>query len=154
MDSIMMTLQAKEIILHYLLLMVKGLAQQENGLLTLKMKLFLLSIAHKGHLPTSLLKDPLPPPGTPYPGRRPSPADGTKEKRESLARPPRQPPNYDVDEDDENKENLPPDDDRKGYGKIVVESLLRRLEEELQLYQEAVLHELNDLRKRLEIPQF
>nr|AYA93810.1 MAG: E4 protein [Human papillomavirus] len=154
MDFTLMTLQAKEIILHCLLLMLKGLAPQDTGLLILKMKLFLLSIVHKGHLPTSLLKDPLLPPGTPYPGRKHTPADATKEKRESLAQPPRRPPNYDVDDDDENKENHPPDDDRKGYGKSVVESLLRRLEEDLQLYQEEVLHELNDLRRKLEIPQF
>nr|AYA93638.1 MAG: E4 protein [Human papillomavirus] len=137
-----------EIILLCLLQMWKDLVPQDVGLCTLKIKLFLLSLAHQG-LP--LLKDLSLPPGTPSPPRKPLP-DGTRAKREALARRPR-PPRYDADDDEENKENLPQDDDRKGYEKHILESLLQRLEEDLTLYQEEVLHELNALRQRLRIPQ-
>ncbi|ATQ38172.1 E4 [Gammapapillomavirus sp.] len=116
------------------------------------MKLFLLSLAHKGNLPPSLFKDQLPPPGTPLPVRKP--LDGTRAKREALAQPPRRPPTYDADDDDENKENLLPEDERKGYGRSqVLASLLQRLEEDLQQYQQEVLEELSVLRQKLGIPQ-
>nr|AYA94516.1 MAG: E4 protein [Human papillomavirus] len=132
--------------------MWKDLVPQDNGQCTLKMKLFLLLIAHKDHLPPSLFKDLSVPPGTPFPQRKPT-ADGTKAKREALAQPPRR-PRYDADDDEEtNKENRPPDYDRKGYGRLAVASLLQKLEEELLQYQEEVLQELSALRERLGIPQ-
>nr|AYA94176.1 MAG: E4 protein [Human papillomavirus] len=147
----------KGFILWFLLPMLTVIVLQDNGLLNLKMKLYLLSIAHKGRLPASLFKDSSPPPetpGTPHPTRKPPP-DETRIKRESLALPPRRPLIYDADEDDEhNKENLPPDDDRKGYGrKQVLQYLLEKLEEDLQLYQDEVLRELSVLRQKLGIPQ-
>ena len=143
-----------ETIFNCLLQTWTDLVPQDSGLCILKIKLFLLSLAHKGlppSLPSSLLKDLSAPPGTPSPPRKPPP-DGTRARREALAQPPR-PPRYDADDDDENKENHPPDDDRKGYGRHILESLLQRLEEDLLLYQEEVLHELSVLRQKLGIPQ-
>ena len=122
------------------------------------MKLFLLSLAHKGQLPTSLFKDSLPlpgtPPRTPLTARKP-PADETRAKRQALQQPPHRHQNFDADDDDdENKENLPIDEDRKGYGRRqLLQSLLERLEEDLQAYQEEVLRELSDLRLKLGIHQ-
>nr|AYA94402.1 MAG: E4 protein [Human papillomavirus] len=140
-----------EIILHCLLQMWKGLVPLDSGLFILNMKLFLLSLAHKGLPPPSLFKDLLPPPGTPSPARKAA-TEGIRARREALAQPPHR-PRYEPDDDDENKENLPPEDDRKGYGRSIVESLLQRLEEDLIQYQEEVLRELSGLRQKLGIPQ-
>nr|AYA94570.1 MAG: E4 protein [Human papillomavirus] len=159
MDCILMIIQMKDNTLLCLLLTLTDIVQLENGLLNLKMKLFLLSLAHKGHLPPSLFKDTSPPPGTPprtpLTVRKPPPADETRAKREALAQPPHRRQNYDGDDDeDENKENHPIDEGRKGYARRhLLQSLLERLEEDLQVYQEEVLRELNDLRQTLGIPQ-
>nr|AYA93392.1 MAG: E4 protein [Human papillomavirus] len=114
--------------------------------------LFLLA-PHKTYSP-DLFKGPQrdlsAPPGTPFPTRKLP--DERKLKREELARPPRRHLQFDEDDEDPNKENVPPpernDDDWK---KTLVQHLLNKWEAELTWYQEEVLKDLNGLRQKLGI---
>ena len=163
MDSILRMQTGTKVILLCLHQMPKDMVLLENGQYIIKMKQFLpLLLVLKGRSPPSLLKDQSVPPGTPFLPRRVSLPDDTRAKRELLTahhhQPPRRRLQYDEDEEDPNKENTPPevveqerrDNERK---KFLLQYLLTKLEEEIQLFQEQILHDLNDLRKKLEIPQ-
>nr|AYA93749.1 MAG: E4 protein [Human papillomavirus] len=147
---------------NYLLLMHKHMVPVEDGQLNIKMKLFLLLpllAVHKGRSPTLLKdhqRDLSAPPGTPFPHRKLQ--DERNKKREDLALPSsRRHLRYDDDEDDTNKENLPPidpydpkEEDRK---KLVWGYLLQKWAEDIAWYQEQVLKDLHDLKQKLGIPQ-
>ncbi|ATQ38703.1 E4 [Gammapapillomavirus 22] len=127
----------------------------DNGLYIIKMKLFLilpLLALHKNRS-SDFLKghqgDTSLPPGTPFPLKRVP--DEKKTKREELARPPPR-TRYEVD-DDENKENLPPERNDDECKKSLVQYLLDKWAEDITWYQQEVLHDLNDLQKKLGIPQ-
>ncbi|ATQ38446.1 E4 [Gammapapillomavirus 18] len=162
MDCTLRMQMGTKVILCYLQQMPKDMVLLENGQYIIKMKQFLpLLLVHKGRSPP-LPKDQSVPPGTPFLPRRVSLPDDVRLRREALTAPHHQHPRrrlqYDEDEEEPNKENLPPevvdqerrDNDRK---KFLLQYLLTKLEEEIQLFQEQILHDLSDLRKKLEIPQ-
>nr|AYA93440.1 MAG: E4 protein [Human papillomavirus] len=137
--------------------MPKGMVQLDNGLCTIKMKLCLplpLSLAHQNRSPDlfkGLQRSP-PLPGTPHPHRKVP--DERKQKRDDLARPPaRRHLNYDQDDDEEepNKENLDPKEEERR--KVILGYLLDKWAEDILRYQEQVFQDLQDLKKRLGIPQ-
>nr|AYA94766.1 MAG: E4 protein [Human papillomavirus] len=119
------------------------------------MKLFLpLSPVPTGRNPYHL-KPPSVPPATPFPHRKPTLPDDTKVKREALAVHPPSRRRLQYDEDEE-KENTPPsespqdrrDDDRKQQ---LLGSLLQKWAEDIEVFQQQVLQDLQDLRLRLGI---
>ncbi|ADO63736.1 E4, partial [Human papillomavirus 148] len=106
-------------------------------------------------LPPTLKTDP---PRTPFPLRkRLENADGRPAKTPHGNRPPPRVLDFDFDDDGPNKENLPPTDTTPDQHQEEEEllsglrSLLRKWGQELDLYQERVLHEINDYRRRLGI---
>nr|AYA94923.1 MAG: E4 protein [Human papillomavirus] len=129
---------------------------QENGQFILKIKLFLLFLLASLKAPSpdlfkGLQRDTSAPPGTPLPIRKPQ--DGRKTKREELAQPPRRHLRYDDDDEDPNKENVPPyDRNADDWRKTLLQHLLEKWEAELNWYQEEVLRDLQGLRQKLGIP--
>nr|AYD41506.1 MAG: E4 protein [Human papillomavirus] len=142
--------------LLYFLLMPKGMVLLDSGLFIIKMKLCLPLplLVHQTRSPDlfkGLQRSP-PPPGTPHPLRKLP--DDKKQKRDDLARPPaRRHLNYDQDDDEEdpNKENLDPKEEERR--KLVLGYLLDKWADDILHYQDLVLQDLADLKKRLGIPQ-
>nr|AYA94375.1 MAG: E4 protein [Human papillomavirus] len=142
--------------------MLQLMVPQENGLCIIKIKLFLLLLlAPLKPRSSDLFKgpsgelSPLPPPGTPFPSRKPQ--DDKRAKREELTQPRRPHQRYDIDDDDQetNKENHPPPADRSDvdWKKTVLQSLLEKWAADILWYQEEILRDLNDLRLKLGIHQ-
>nr|AYA94718.1 MAG: E4 protein [Human papillomavirus] len=146
-----------KIIFSYLLLRLKHMVKEKDGLLNINMKLFLLLpllAALKNRSSTlfkDLQKDLSAPPGTPYPNRRHQ--DDKKARREELVLPPRRHLQYD-EEDEENKENLPPPDPKdEERRKAILSYLLEKWAEDIIWYQDQVLRDLSALKLKLGIPQ-
>nr|AYA93914.1 MAG: E4 protein [Human papillomavirus] len=134
--------------------MLPDMERQENGLLILEMNKFFLPL-----LPALLGGLYLTPPrsagGTAPPTPRPkrkTEEDLYTRRRQALALPRN---HHQEDDDDEEKENQPPvkDDDELKDTEDLIQFLLKKLAKAIASYEEQVLQELKDLRKRLGIPQ-
>nr|AYA93961.1 MAG: E4 protein [Human papillomavirus] len=151
--------------ISYLSQMQHGMEKLDNGLCSLKIKLFLpLYLAHAGRTPLFPPKGPSVPPATPFPHRRASHPgiiqDPTKAKREALVAPPgpRRRLQFDND-DDEEKENqrpppekgLEPRDDEEPERWSVLGYLLEKWEADIDRFQRQVLQDLQDLKLKLGI---
>ncbi|ATQ38599.1 E4 [Gammapapillomavirus 24] len=159
MDYFMRKLVVTEFTLHYLIQMLKGMDTTDSGLCILKIKLLLpppalqsLPPLTPGRLPPTFPQ----PPKTPYPPRKAQ--DDSKGRRSGLAQGRR----LHFDEDDENKENLPPKENQPPLQKEEdeeeeelndLECLLRKWGRDIDQFQEGIYHDLNNFRKRLGIRQ-
>ncbi|AFV27100.1 E4 [Human papillomavirus 169] len=154
MDCILMKLMAPELILLCFLKMLIDMAAKMYGLLIMTMnKLFPLSLAQLGGLLLSPKRSVNLPPPSPHPKKKQTEEDRYTLRREDLARPRGFHPDDD-EEEEENKENRPPVKDNDELLKVtesLISSLLQKLEQVIDLYQEQVSEELKGLKQKLKI---
>ncbi|AGC93432.1 E4 [Human papillomavirus 175] len=143
----------------------QGMEKLDNGLCSLKIKLFLpLYLAHTGRTPLFPPKGLSAPPATPFPHRRASHPGGiqdpTKAKREALVAPPgpRRRLQFDNDDDDEKENQRPPPeklpetrDNDEPERWSVLGYLLEKWEADIERFQQQVLQDLQDLKLKLGI---
>nr|AYA94031.1 MAG: E4 protein [Human papillomavirus] len=153
-----------ECTIFYLSQTQQGMEKLDNGLYSLKIKLFLpLYLVHAGRTPLFPPKGPSVPPATPFPLRRashPNVQDPTKAKREALAAPPgpRRRLQFDNDDDEEKENQRPPPekapeprDDEEPERWSVLGYLLEKWELDIDRFQRQVLQDLQDLKLKLGI---
>nr|AYA94268.1 MAG: E4 protein [Human papillomavirus] len=158
MDCILPNWMGLEIISYYLKKMPIDMERLVHGLLIITINKFCpLLLALPGNLFLTPKRTPptgnLPPP-SPHPKKKTTEEERFARRRGALALPPDT--HADDDEEEENKENLPPpprDDEELKVTEHLITSLLKKLEEVIDLYNEQVSEELSALKRKLGIRQ-
>ncbi|BAL14431.1 hypothetical protein [Human papillomavirus 126] len=157
MDCFLPNWMGLETILYYLKKMLLDMEKLVHGLLIMTMNKFCpLLLALPGSLFLTPKRTPPPgnlPPPSPHPKKKTTEEERLARRREALALPRG---TVDDDDEEENKENLPPvirDDEELKLTEQLITSLLKKLEEVIDLYNEQVSEELNALKKKLGIRQ-
>nr|AYA93835.1 MAG: E4 protein [Human papillomavirus] len=144
-----------EHILPFLSQMQRDMATQENGQFILKIH----QLSHLPATPSGPQGNPpkgngtnLQPPATPRPHRRASALDDYRGRQYP---PLRKPLTFDLEDEETNKENYPPqqkEEDQYSLSHLLTQ-LLRKLEHDIDQLSERVLRDFNDFKLTLGIPQ-
>ena len=145
-----------ELILPFLSQMQKSMEAQENGQYILKIQqlshLLATPNGPQGNPPKGNGTTPLQPPATPRPHRRASALDDYRERQYPRLR---KPLAFDLEDEETNKENYPPqqkEDDQFPLSQLLSQ-LLHKLEHDIDQLSERVLRDFSDFKLRLGIPQ-